>query len=292
MLAFVVRGVVLLGVLSWYSATVWRMIDGYFKDQFRTYLQEEYRKHPRMRSDVENVGAVDKESARRVLPTEASHVEIYGFDAVCPADTADICPRAAASEKAATAAEEVTGGSSENAAAAAAAGSTDKNAFPKSATRSALESRKLPGGSGVHDEERRSAAINQDGDYAEEEAIESSESAPRPAKPRRLHNERKSAVSAGFSREKRAKRRVNTVFLTDLDFARVRRTSGDGHNDFSEFEDDDEESRERPTEGIPVSELPFKPKADIGGLDKVTAEEFCPLTLEDEASCGETTVWP
>ncbi|XP_014468517.1 PREDICTED: uncharacterized protein LOC106741246 [Dinoponera quadriceps] len=215
MLAFAVRGVVLLGVLSWYSATMWRMIDGYFKDQFRTYLQEEYRKYPRLRP-------VDKVS--RALPTEPSH------DAsVCPADTADTCPRVIA----AAVVEEVTGGSSENAAVP-----TDKNAFP---TRAVLESRKPPTGGSDTTHERRSGAANQE-DYEEQATA-------RPA---------------------------------DVDF--------DGYNDFSEFEDV-EETR-TPAEGILVSELPFKPKADIGGLDRITAEEFCPLTLEDEASCGESTAWP
>ncbi|XP_011147490.1 uncharacterized protein LOC105187992 [Harpegnathos saltator] len=292
MLAFAVRGVVLLGVLSWYSATVWKMIDGYFKDQFRTYLQEEYRKYPRMRSDVEKAGAVDKEPALEALPTESStYVEIYAPDAVCPADTADTCPRATASEAAAAAAavsavaKEVTGGSSEN----AAAGSTDKNAFPESASRSPLESRKLPDGSSdTHDGERRSNAINQ-GDGHEEEATGSPPtSPPRPVKPRRRYDKRK--ASTELSREKPAKRRVNTIVLTDADFERARR-SDDGY-DFSEFEDVDEEGRKVLTEGILVSDLPFKPKADIGNLERVTAEEFCPLTLEDEASCGETTTWP
>lgn len=286
MLAFAVRGVVLLGVLSWYSATVWRMIDGYFKDQFRTYLQEQYRRYPRMRSDVENVGAVDKESASRLLPTESSHVEIYAPDVVCPADTADTCPPRVASGK--TTAEEVAGGSSETA--AAAAGSTDKNAFLKNATRSAQESRKLPGGSDMHDKERRSGAVNQYADH-EEEAIKSSTSAPRPAKSRHRRDGRKPGVWARSSREKPA--RVHGVVLTDLDFAEARSNDDGSCDDFAEFENDDEEGRSgRPAEGILVSKLPFKPKADIGDLDKVTVEEYCPLTLEDEASCGETAAWP
>lgn len=283
MLAFAVRGLVLFGVLSWYSATVWRMIDDYFKDQFQTYLQEEYRKYPRLRS--ENVGAVDKESATSsFLPTESSRAEIYAPDAgVCSADTADTCPRAA---EATVAAGGATGGGSEN----AATGSTDKNAFPK--TRSLLESSELPGGSDTRDEERRSTSINQGDEEEEAAATGSSASPPRPARRRRHDRRRRQGVSAESAREKATKKRVDTIVLTDADFAGTR-TGGD-YNDFSEFEEDVDEGSRRmvSSEGILVSELPFKPKADIGGLDRVSAEEFCPLTLEDDASCGEITTWP
>lgn len=299
MLVLVVRGVIVLGVLGWYSATMWKMIDGYFKDQFRSYLQEEYRKYPRMRSDVVNV---DKGPAMVALPTELSRVaETYGVDVVCPADIADTCPRATATGPAVE--QQVTGGSSEN----AATGSTDKNAFPGSAARYVLEGRKLPCGSmtsGMHDEQQRPGAIiNQDDDHdGKKEAIGGSDdgvlalsAAPsRPDEPIHRLNERRSSIPRKIAKKvskiskRSTKRRVKTIVLTDFAAVKV----NDDDTDFSEFEEENEENRRISKEGILVSELPFKPKADIGHLDRVTAEEFCPLTLEDEASCGETTMWP
>jgi len=302
MLAFAVRGVVLLGVLSWYSAIVWRMIDGYFKDQFRVYLQEEYRKYPRMKADIDGVEAVDKGfTSPSGLPAESSLgrsiAEPSDSDAVCPVDIADTCQRTIASNGKPK--EAVAGGTSENVIAVG-AGSTDKNAFPENAAQPALKSRKLPSSSDAHDEERRPGVIHQDGDR-EERAVGGSEiddgvlaSSPRrrSEKPRRRLGKTglsgaSKEVPRDISRRKPRKRRVNTIVLTDADFIDARADSDD---DFSEFEEE-EEGEKILKKGILISELPFKPKADIGGLDRVTAEEFCPLTLEDEASCGETTTW-
>ncbi|XP_011634344.1 uncharacterized protein LOC105425324 [Pogonomyrmex barbatus] len=303
MLAFAIRGVVLLGVLGWYSATIWKMIDGYFKDQFRVYLQEEYRKYPRIRTDVESAKAnVDKGPVSSALPSESSHpshgiAETYASNVVCPAaDIADACRRAVASNGRPE--EAVAGGTSEIVAAVGAGGPTDKNAFPANAAQESGE----PPSSDTRDKERpgRPGAVNPDGDR-EEDAIGGSvlpspcaSPARRPEKPRRRLDKRGSSrvakeVSREISGERPRKRRVNTLVLTDADFAAAR--TEDGEDDFSEFEDD-EGDRGISKEGILVSELPFKPRADIGDLDRVTAEEFCPLTLEDETSCGETTTWP
>lgn len=301
MLTFIIRGIFLLGVLSWYSAIVWKIIDGYFQDQFHTYLQEEYRKHPRMKADVESAGAVDKKPAPSALPTESSlnHAETYGSNAVCPADIADVCPECA--DVPSGKPEEAMAGGTSEIAVAVGAGTTDKNAFPANAARSEQESRKPPSGSDTRDKERRPGAIDQDGDR-EEDAIEGNV-LPSPAStPRRGRVEKRrldkrgssrvsKEVSKEISRKKPRNRRVNTLVLTDIDFAGTARSGDDGDDDFSEFEEEEKDQRVR-KEGILVSELPFKPKADIGGLDRVTAEEFCPLTLEDEASCEETTTWP
>lgn len=70
--------------------------------------------------------------------------------------------------------------------------------------------------------------------------------------------------------------------------------SGGRDRDFSEF-DDDEEAEEREEEeleeGIPVADLPFKPAINIYDLDRLSADEFCPLTLEDDPTCEETRAW-
>lgn len=313
MLTFIVRGIFVFSVVSWYSAIVWQIIDGYFQDQFRAYLQEEYRKHPRIKADVESAGAVDKGPVPCALPAEpglVSHgctdAETYGSNAAtaaCPADIADACPPRAEVQVPSEKPEEAVAGGTSEFTAAVGAGTTDKNAFPANAARSAQEESRKPSDNDTRDKERRPGAINQDGDR-EEDAIEGSSvrpsaaSSPRRAeKPRRRLDKRglsraSKEVSREISRAKPRNRRVNTHVRTDVDFAAAR-TGGDGggDDDFSEFEEEERDRRVR-REGIPVSELPFKPKADIGDLDRVTAEEFCPLTLEDEASCGETAAWP
>lgn len=285
MLAFAVRGIVLLGVLSWYSAAVWKMIDGYFKDQFRGYLQDEYRKHPRMKVDVESTRIVDKRPVPSVSPIESSlkYAETYDPDTTCPTDIKDACQQAIGASSGKSE-ESVAGGS---AADTVGASLTDKNVFPKNefSGRSKLESRKSSSGS---DEERQSSSVNQNSDR-ENEAIKESPA----SSSRRLNEKRLSEVSKEIlkkiSRKKPKKRRVNTIVLTNADFAGAR-IRNDANDDFSEFEEED--GKRVREEEILISELPFKPKADIGDLDRVTAEEFCPLTLEDEASCGETTTWP
>lgn len=244
-----------------------------------------------MRSDVGTAMAVDKGHAQRALPTESSRVaETCDLDAVRPTDIADTCSRPIDSGKST---ERMTGGSSENAAVAAGR-STDKNAFPEYAARSTMpRSRKLRSGSDTHEKRRLLGAINQDGGH-ERKAIEgndgvpasSSASASRPERPRRrLDRKRSKEISREMLREKSAKRRVNAIILTDADFVGAKADS----DDFSEFEKVEERNQRVPKKGVLVSELSFKPRADIGGLDRVTTEEFCPLTLEDVASCGETT---
>ncbi|XP_070171689.1 uncharacterized protein [Polyergus mexicanus] len=294
MLAFAVRGVVLLGVLSWYSATVWKMIDGYFKDQFRDYLQDEYRKHPRMKVDVESIRIVDKGPVSSALPAESNLkydiAETYDSDTTCPADIIDACQQAieASSGKLE---ESVAGSTGENAADTVGVSPTDKNAFAENEfpDRSELESRKSSsGGDEENDEERQSSAINQNGDRENEAIKESPASSSRRLDAKRLSKASKEILKE-ISREKPKKRRVNAIVLTDTDLAGAR-IRNDANDDFSEFEE--ENGQRVREEGILVSELPFKPKADIGDLDRVTAEEFCPLTLEDEASCRETTTWP
>lgn len=279
MLAFAIRGIVLLGVLSWYSATVWRMIDGYFKDQFHSYLQNEYRKHQRIK-DAESIKVVDKGPGPSTLPADSSlkYAETYDSDTTYPADIIDVCQQAIGTFSG-TLEETVASETGENAADTD-VGATDKNAFPENAFpgQSELESRKSSSG---NDEDRRTVDENGDREKDEIEEFPASSS-------RRLGKKRLSAASKEISREKPKKRRVKTIVLTDADFASAR-IRNDAEDDFSEFEEEDQRVRE---EGILVSDLPFKPKADIGDLDRVTAEEFCPLTLEDEASCGEITTWP
>jgi len=302
MLAFVVRGVILFGVLSWYSATVWRVIDGYFQDQFRAYLRDEYRQHPRMRADIESARNVDKGLVPDALPAEPSPSrgieEIYAPDAATrrartttttkmttPADIADAC-RAAIGRKPE---KQVAGGTSENAVAVCA----DKNAFSESAVRSALLQSRKPPRSGVHGEVQQPGTINQDADREQGTTEGRSEVvlalSPRSWRGGSQGDSGTRGVPSGMSQQRMSwKRGAHAVVRQD--FAGARTDS----DDFSEFEEEEEEEEDREflKEEILVSELPFKPRADIGDLARVTAKEFCPLTPDDEASCEEITTWP
>lgn len=281
MLAVIFRGVFLISILTWYSTNVWKMIDGYFRDQFRSYLEEEYRKNPRLKSEV-HTDTVDDIAPVSTTPrpetTVAPPREIPGdlevelAVEVAENDSASI----EANEK-----EEVTGGSSEN---EAAVGSTDKNAF-LGTVESGLESRKSPDSL-----ESRQPISHQDHDPEEsrDDHRSSLHGAPsrRPRK-RMIKPDKKSTVAKDSSGN--ARRRIKTITLTEKDFTSTRKSEV-SNDDFWEFEEDADERE--PLEGILVSELPFKPSLDIGVLERITAEEYCPLTLEDEASCGETTKWP
>lgn len=306
MLAFAVRGVVLLSVLSWYSATVWKMIDGYFKDQFHTYLKEEYDKYPQMKADIENVEAVDKRSVSNSLPAESipSHSvdDSYGPDTACPADITDTCQQyAAVSSEWKSTTEAVTAGGTNENAAAVDAGSIDKNSF---LVLSELESKKsLSSSSDVHDEKGRTSTIIHQGNDRKQTKSEKDNGVltdPTSLFQRREKLRRRSETKAATSdhskkiskkmlREKSKKQRIKTIVLTNAG-AKI---TNDGDDDFSEFEEEERRENKRVSkEGILVTELPFKPKVDISGLDRVSAEEFCPLALENEASCEETTTWP
>lgn len=87
---------------------------------------------------------------------------------------------------------------------------------------------------------------------------------------------------------KKKKNRVNLLTLTEADFRSAKRSKD---YDFSRFEVDEDEDLDQEMDGILVSKLPFKPAVDLAGLQRVTEDEFCPLSTADEESCGETTSW-
>lgn len=52
MLVLIFRSCVFLGVVGWYSTSLWKAIDDIFKDQFKRYLEDEYQRNPYMREHV------------------------------------------------------------------------------------------------------------------------------------------------------------------------------------------------------------------------------------------------
>nr|XP_033188183.1 uncharacterized protein LOC117155848 [Bombus vancouverensis nearcticus] len=286
MLGLIFRGVFLIGILTWYSTSVWKMIDSYFRDQFRSYLEEEYRKNPRMRSDVQ-ADSVDKTNSKVTTPHPDPPVE-PSREILEAVETIARAVEAAENDSVETNGEpQVTGGTSENE--AAAGGSTDKNAFLGTVAESELERRK----STENEQDSRQPINHDDRDLERRENDDRHRSVSRVSKStvKRIKYDRKLAMSRDILRKKQLpkRRNVKTITFSEKDFKSVigNHVSND---DFWEFEEDADEKE--PLEGILVSELPFKPRADIGDLDRVTADEYCPLSLEDEASCDETFKWP
>ncbi|KAF3429725.1 hypothetical protein E2986_03717 [Frieseomelitta varia] len=285
MLGLIVRGVFLVGILTWYSTSVWKIIDGYFRDQFRSYLEEEYRKNPRMRTDVQS-GSADNSEPSLTDSTTAPPREILEA-----AETAARAVEAAENDSTSGTSDEerMTGGTSENE--ANAGGSADKNAFLGTVAESRpAERRKLLPESGQKDS--RQLINDDDRDLEEKERGRRSVSQASKGTARKTKRGRRLPVPRDISRERPElpkRRNVRTVTFTERDFKSVIRDYV-SNDDFWEFEEDADEKE--PLEGILVSELPFKPRADIGDLDRVTEDEYCPLSLEDEASCGETFKWP
>ena len=269
------------------------MIDGYFRDQFRSYLEEEYRKNPRMKTDLQS-GSTDKNDSSLIDAPQTDSTTEPPREILEAVKTAARAVETAENDSSAETSGEtrMTGGTSENE--AAAGGSADKNAFLGTVAESGpAERRKLPE-SGQEDSRQ---PINHDDRDLErrdenERGRRSVSRASKGTTKGRKRGRRLPVVPRDISREgpELSKRRnVKTVTFTERDFKSVIRDYV-SNDDFWEFEEDADEKE--PQEGILVSELPFKPRADIGDLDRVTADEYCPLSLEDEASCDETFKWP
>lgn len=45
MIGLLLRGFFLVGIISWYSAGVWKFIDEYFRNEYKTYLSREFKRN-------------------------------------------------------------------------------------------------------------------------------------------------------------------------------------------------------------------------------------------------------
>ncbi|XP_074109004.1 LOW QUALITY PROTEIN: uncharacterized protein LOC141533820 [Cotesia typhae] len=208
MLAFAIRGFVLLSVIGWYSNSVWKMIDGYFRDKFDKYLREEYQKYPQMKKDVQ------------LMEKEIN--EIVGT-----AENIDSKHREELLKK------------------------IQKTIILK---KNFINSKSKDDGFKFNDKEGK-----------------------------------KDRVEVKSSRKNLKKKKLK---FKNLNPDKLRGEIYNEDDDFSEFESDDDKKIK--FKGIRVSSLAFKPKADIGSLDIVSEDEFCPISLNDydEETCRETKVWP
>lgn len=283
------------------------MIDGYFKDQFRSYLEEEYRKNPRMKNDVAGLAGKANPSVTTAAPSPSN----APLERLLEACDSDVCPVEGTenyTDSANPSEEETRGlvrgestgddsGASEN---GAVDGPIDKNAFLET-VESGLESRKP---NGTREPPAGRESINQEqgspaGEKLEEGREELGKSGGEVSSDPMLVStmEESSRKSGKLPKRfpppveptrKPRRRRVKTLLLTEEDFASAKRDQV-SDDDFWEFEEDGERE---PVEGILVSQLPFKPRVEIGELERVTADEYCPLSLEEEDSCDQTYEWP
>jgi hypothetical protein len=60
------RGGFVVVILLWYSACVWRAMDGYFRDEFKKYLENEYEQNKHLKEDM--VGKTDSSKDETVGP--------------------------------------------------------------------------------------------------------------------------------------------------------------------------------------------------------------------------------
>lgn len=239
MLAAFFRGAFLIGILAWYSVSVWKMIDGYFRDQFTSYLHEEYRKNPRMKSDVREMKTNDKNEPV-VTDVEPSFDKMFKPEPeVYLDDNAD----------------------------------ADK-----------LEPLEV-----LNNDETKELASEIISEREMKENLQNDEVKNIEKEVEKKKNEK---VEASKIKEEEIprrgkKKRVKTITLKEEDFLSVKKARGtiERDEDFWEFDEGEEG-------GIPIAALPYKPRLDIGKLERVTPDEYCPFTLEDEFSCGETTEWP
>ncbi|XP_011499993.1 PREDICTED: uncharacterized protein LOC105363887 [Ceratosolen solmsi marchali] len=325
MLAYIFRGFFLIGILSWYSMSLWKMIDSYFKDQFQRYLDEEYVRNPKMREDIHLHTAVDKLDK---LSTDAPHEQCNQL-LNCTDDVGLI-------------------------------GQTERELGPpdNSSTEAGVDEgdQEKKEEDEKRDESQTPYCIKCDEDDDAETPKERNEPPPTPPTPpsiakkiddkafaagreeteqlslfdkteeskRNQMNERdkeeqeqhqkstkrrwSNGLGVGAKSErttnsnKKLRQGMHVITFRDDKFKSVTRkrrvTKDEDGWDFAEFLDEgdralrDKEEEEDVDAGISLADLPYKPLIDVYDLQRFSQEEFCPLTLEDDTSCDEARSWP
>lgn len=90
MFGLLFRGVFLVGIISWYSAGVWKFIDDYFRNEYKEYLSKEFKrnKHLRMSSEYpeHSPPATAIEDAKELSPDDAKPFINAGEGKTCKRD--------------------------------------------------------------------------------------------------------------------------------------------------------------------------------------------------------------
>lgn len=99
MIGLLLRGFFLVGIISWYSAGVWKFIDEYFRNEYKTYLSREFKRNkhlqlglqPGPEIQVELPTSAVKEDFKE-LSSESFHVEpTMNADKVKTCEMGDFC---------------------------------------------------------------------------------------------------------------------------------------------------------------------------------------------------------
>lgn len=314
------------------------MIDTYFKEKFDIYLQQEFKKNPRMREHVETEEKLSKEIVRNKVDEEPAGKEspISPIDRqqescqrlgdlgdeVCSMDGSIVENMAAGDDTVTGSASLLTKGEAtidDNRSGESEVidkkGATltrslveevstkDVSANEKSLQPALIEAEIVKEASG---ENVTPKTANPEVDFSKVTRSQIDDPAAIIAESKQLTQKKKNQLTllrkksslspkveeANEVNEKKKKQRFKTIFFTEKDFRDAKIHGGWKDYDFMEFDDEDEDADRASPEGILVSQLPFKPRADIGKLERVTEDEFCPLTLEDEADCDEVRIWP
>lgn len=67
-----VQGIVIFGVVLWYSTVVWRTIDHHFRDEFKKHLAKEYKQNKHMKINDDEVVSDPPETTATPLPEPRS----------------------------------------------------------------------------------------------------------------------------------------------------------------------------------------------------------------------------
>ncbi|KAJ8674659.1 hypothetical protein QAD02_010445 [Eretmocerus hayati] len=278
MLPMLFRGVFLLAVVGWYSNSMWKMIDGYFKEQFQRFLNDEFDKNPRMRDDVL---AFSDELAQ---PTEAPPISAGLEDALVEV----LGPQSGPSE-------------------------SDSSASPSS---SSADTTSFIGGGGEVakvDENEVAAPLHDPPDAATTDSTDddgdttssSSEAGPREPRFDTVKDEENIpalTVEIGEPPQLPESRESDQDAVKEKlrsPHRSPRKRKSSGLPQIGPMKSNEAGKRKKKqlqisltSKGVPVAELPFKPAIDLYDLEKVSPEEYCPLSLDEDPTCEQTQPWP
>ncbi|XP_034947818.1 uncharacterized protein Xport-B [Chelonus insularis] len=255
MIALVIRGFVLVGVLGWYSASVWKMIDGYFKDKFDKYLQEEYVKNPLMKKNLQERQTTLNDKSINQLNEHPIDPITIRTENENKSDSTTI---------------------------------SANNVFLGHQSMN-NHSQPLPTLNNSSNGNLVLNAENIEIKKHSEEYFDGKSSKLQSKK--QTSNKKREKIVLTASEPLKKKKKIQTIMLSKEDFKSASIKAMKDF-DFSEFENDAEDSQY--IEGsIPVASLSYKPKADIGDLDRITDDEYCPINSnKDQEECRVRKKWP
>ncbi|XP_058789208.1 uncharacterized protein LOC131663119 [Phymastichus coffea] len=305
MLALLLRGVFLLGVIGWYSASLWKVVDNYFKGQFQRYLEEEYQRNPRMRDDVRAYTTADKAASDVIAGT--TQQRLAEISPRYPIDKAELVALEVKSQESGLADFEAGAAEIEVARPA----HTDQPVFHDSPVDATMLSMEMPSPS---PEAIRDYQIDESSNFSETERAEKTpalerkpqqemgempkedekQSSPHAPKKTKAKKRPKIIAKSEVTTERKIKQRLKIPMLqlTEDDFEDTARFFEFGReDDYRDFIDDFEADNED-FDGISLKDLPFKPMIDVYDLERISEEEYCPLSLDDDPTCDELQFWP